>query len=68
MFDANKSLDENLEVFKTECEKIDAECAQILFDNFDILKRNGADRDARSRFNGQVKIALEALLDPVKPE
>ena len=65
MFDANKSLDDNLAVFRAECEKIDAECAKVLFDNIDILKKHGADRDGRSQFNAKVKTALEALPDPV---
>jgi hypothetical protein len=65
MFDANKSLDDNLAAFRSECEKLDAECAKILFDNIDILKSKGADRDARSAFNIKVKAALEALPDPV---
>ena len=64
MFDVNKSLDDNLAAFRAECEKIDAECAKILFDNIDILKKHGADRDARSDFNTKVRQALEALPDP----
>jgi hypothetical protein len=65
MFDANKSLDDNLATFRAECEKIDAECARILFDNIDMLKKYGAERDARSQFNAKVKTALEALPNPV---
>ena len=64
MFDANKSFEDNLAVFRIECEKIDADCAKILFDNIDILKKRGADRDARGIFNVRVKQALEALPDP----
>lgn len=64
MFDANKSLEENLAAFRAECEKIDADCAKILFDNIEILKKRGADRDARIVFNTGVKKALEALPDP----
>ena len=65
MFDANKSLDDNLAAFRAECEKIDSECTKILFDNIDMLKKHGADRDARSQFNTKVKTALEALPNPV---
>ena len=65
MFDANMSLDDNLAAFRVECEKLDADCAKILFDNIYVLKLKGADRDARSAFNEKVKLALEALPDPV---
>ena len=61
MFDAKKSFDENLAIFRAACEELDAECAKILFDNIDVLITHGADRDARSRFNAQVKSALDAL-------
>ena len=63
MFDANKSLEENLAAFRVECEKIDADCAKILFENIEILKKRGADRDARNVFNMSVKKAVEALPD-----
>ena len=66
MFDPSKSLEDNLLAFKAACENIDAECAKILFDNFDILKKRGPDRDARAIFNASVKKALEALLDEEK--
>lgn len=65
MFDAEKSLDENLAFFRAECEKLDPDCAKILFDNIDILRQHGADRGARGTFNARVKKALEALPDPV---
>lgn len=61
MFDPSKSLDENLLAFKAACEEIDADCAKILFDNIDILKKYGPDRDARGTFNAIVKKALAAL-------
>ena len=65
MFDSNESLNDNLTAFRAECEKIDAECTKILFDNIDLLKTYGANRDARSQFNAKVKTALEALPDPI---
>jgi hypothetical protein len=61
MFDASKSLDENLVAFRAACDAIDPECAQILFDNLAILRSSGADRTARQTFNAAVKSALEAL-------
>jgi len=64
MFDATKSLDDNLAAFRAECEKLDPDCAKILFDNIDMLKRHGADRKMLGAFNAKVKEALEALPDP----
>ena len=63
MFDPSKSLEENLLAFKAACEKIDADCAKILFDNLDILKKYGADRQARFQFDARVKTALEGFPD-----
>jgi hypothetical protein len=63
VFDPSKSLDDNLLAFKAACEEIDADCAKILFDNLEILKKNGPDRDARGVFNANVKKALAALPD-----
>ena len=63
MFDPSKSLEENLLAFKAACESIDAACSDILFDNLDILKEHGSDRDARSTFNARVKKAVEGLPD-----
>lgn len=63
MFNSGKSLDDNLQEFKAACDGIDPECAKILFDYIEILKKNGPDRDARSIFNSRVKKALEALPD-----
>ena len=63
MFDPSKSLEDNLLAFKAACENIDADCAKILFDNFEILKKRGPDRDARTIFNSRVKKALGALPD-----
>lgn len=61
MFDAQKSFEENLSVFKAACEEIDADCAKVLFNNIAILIKHGADRDARTLFNTNVKEALNAL-------
>lgn len=61
MFDAQKSFEQNLAAFKAACEGIDADCAKILFNNIAILIKHGADRDARTLFNTEVKKALNAL-------
>lgn len=63
MFDPAKSLDENLVVFRAACDALDQECAGILFDNLGTLRAAGSDRNARTRFNTAVKLALEALPD-----
>ena len=63
MFDPSKSLEDNLLAFKAACEKIDLDCAKILFDNLDILKKHGADRQARFQFNARVKKAVGELPD-----
>ena len=63
MFDPSNSLEENLLIFRAACEMIDADCAKILFDNLDILKKHGADRQARSQFDARVKKSLEELPD-----
>lgn len=42
-------------------DELDTECAQILFENINILIMYGADRDARTRFNAKVNATLDAL-------
>lgn len=68
MFDAQKSFEDNLAAFRSACEAIDADCAKILFDNIDLLIKNGADRDTRTVFNEKVKAALTELPLPEKAE
>lgn len=68
MFDAKKSFEANLAAFQAACEALDSDCAKILFDNIKILIEHGADRDARTEFNGNVKAALENLPGAEKAE
>lgn len=68
MFKAEKSFEENLAAFQAVCEGIDPDCAKILFDNIAILIKHGADRDARTLFNGEVKKALHELPTKVEAE
>ena len=49
MFDANKSLEDNLAIYRIECEKIDADCAKILFDNIDNGEQPAGDQRAVKR-------------------
>ena len=70
-FDSNKSLEENLLIFREACKKLDEECTNILFDNIDKLQHTGdqiKDRAARLAFNASVKTAVEALPDISAPE
>ncbi len=61
MFNAQQSFEDNLTNFKAACEAIDPDCTKILFDNIDLLIKHGADRSARTDFNGKVKAALDSL-------
>jgi hypothetical protein len=63
-FDQTASFDDNLARFKAELERIDPECARILFDNLAKLTRDGdaaRNRQAIQEFNQAVLAALEAL-------
>lgn len=70
-FDPTQSFEDNLQLFKTELEKLDADCAKILFDNIDILCREGDSTRLRStttEFNRSVLQALATLPDKVTDE
>jgi hypothetical protein len=61
-FELDNSFDDNLALFKAEAEKIDPECAKILFDNLHRLDAAGdAGRSAISDFHSGVASALDAL-------
>lgn len=63
-FDPAASFDDNLACFKAEVERLDPECARILFDNLATLTRDGdaaRNRQAIQEFNQAVLRALEAL-------
>lgn len=65
-FNSNKTLEENLLIFREACKEIDEECTNILFDNIDKLQHTGdqtKDRAARLAFNADVKTAVDALPD-----
>ena len=59
-FDPAASFDDNLARFKAECERLDPECAKILFGNLETLMREGDTRQAVQEFNQAV---LSALMD-----
>lgn len=66
-FDPAASFEDNLALFRAEAERLDPECARILFDNLATLTRQGdgaRDRQAIQEFNRAVLAALNALPDP----
>ena len=63
-FDPGLSFADNLARFRLEAERIDADCARILFDNLALLERDGdatRARQAVQEFNRAVLAALDAL-------
>lgn len=68
-FELNSSFDDNVALFKTETEKVDPECAKILFDNLGLLDTGGDAAPSRgtiSEFHKAVLTALEALAKPAE--
>ncbi len=66
-FELSNSLDDNLDLFRVEAEKIDPECAKILFDNLGLLDMEGdgaRDRATIGDFHKAVSAALDALPNP----
>jgi hypothetical protein len=63
-FKLTNSFDDNLSLFQAEVERIDADCARILFDNIVPLCREGdaaRDRAVISDFHKAVLKALNNL-------
>lgn len=63
-FDQALSLADNLARFREEAERIDADCARILFENLELLMRDGdatRTRQAVQEFNQEVLAALNDL-------
>jgi hypothetical protein len=63
-FDLDDTFEQNLARFREEADRLDPECAQILFDNLSILSRDGdaaRDRQAIQEFHRAVLAALERL-------
>lgn len=63
-FDPALSFSDNLARFRAEAERIDADCARILFDNLALLARDGdatRTRQAVQEFNRAILAALDDL-------
>ena len=63
-FDPALSFSNNLAQFRAEADRIDADCARILFDNLALLVRDGdatRTRQAVQEFNQAVLAALDSL-------
>ena len=63
-FDPTISFDENLTLFRREAEKLDSECARILFENLETLLQSGdtaRNRQAVQEFHRAVLAALDVL-------
>jgi AAA+ superfamily predicted ATPase len=63
-FDPTLSFSDNLARFRAEAERIDADCARILFDNLALLARDGdatSTRQAVQEFNRAVLTELDGL-------
>lgn len=63
-FDPTLSFSDNLARFQEEAERIDADCAGILFDNLELLARDGDAtriRQAVQEFNRAVLAALDSM-------
>ncbi len=63
-FDQELSFSDNLTRFREEAERIDADCAHVLFENLALLTREGdttRTRQAVQEFNQAVLAALDDL-------
>ena len=65
-FDQALPLADNLTRFRVEAEQVDAACARILFDNLELLMRDGdatRTRQSVQEFNQAVLAALDDLTE-----
>jgi len=71
-FDEARSLSDNCSAFLASLDKVDADMAGILRDNWGALVavvRDGErDSKARGEFNSKVAAALDLLLKPAEPK
>jgi hypothetical protein len=60
-FKLDNSFDNNLALFKAEVEKIDPECAKILFENLPLLDAGGETSPSRAAIAEFHKAVLKGL-------
>ncbi|MHB0790174.1 hypothetical protein [Bradyrhizobium sp. 5.13L] len=68
-FELDNSFDDNVALFKAEAEKLDPECAKILFDNLGLLEKGGDATPSRAtigEFHKAVLTALDGLAKPLE--
>lgn len=66
-FKLENSFGDNLALFRIEAEKIDPECAKILFDNLHLLDSSGDAAPSRATIGEFHKAVLKALHGLPKP-
>lgn len=69
-FDPAASFEDNMAVFRAEADRLDPDCARILFDNLGTLSREGdaaRSRQAIQDFHQAILAAVEALPDTPTP-
>ena len=71
-FDEAKSFSDNCKALLASLEKVDADMAVILRDNWDalvaVVREGERDSKARGEFNSKVTSALDSLLKPAEPK
>lgn len=71
-FDEAKSFSENCGAFLASLDKVDADMAIILRDNWEalvaVVREGERDPKARGEFNSKVASVLDSLLKPAEPK
>lgn len=71
-FDEAKSFSDNCGALLANLEKVDADMAVILRDNWDtlvaVVRQGERDYQVRGEFNSKVASALDLLLEPADPK
>lgn len=62
-FDLQKSFEDNLALFRAEAEKLDKECADILFKNLATLFKDGGEQPSREAITEFNKLVLAAVME-----
>lgn len=71
-FDEAKGFSDNCRSFLASLEKVDADMAVVLRDNWNalvaVVREGERDSKARSEFNAKIASALDSLLKPAEPK